>query len=111
MQNDVALAMLIELGAPAQGSGAVEPWAGTALLRRWKTSKNLKMEHIYFSDSNYFVWKTVNTITLTTELRGFEDLTHCFPSRQAGRAGGQRLLRIAAQGLQTQVAHLVSSQK
>ena len=51
------------------------------------TSKNLKTEHIYFSDSNDFVWKRVNTITLTTELGGFEGLTlHCFPRERVRTA-------------------------
>lgn len=54
------------------------------------TSKNLKTEHIYFSDSNDFVWKRVNTITLTTELGGFEGLTlHCFPRERVGTAEEQ----------------------
>lgn len=73
------MAMLIESVCQALGSSAV---GGIAIgrARRKMTSKNLKTEHIYFSDSNYFVWKRVNTITLTTELGGFEGLTlHCFP--------------------------------
>lgn len=51
------------------------------------TSKNMRTEHVYFSDSNDFVWKRVNTITVTTELRGFEGLTrHCFPRERVGTA-------------------------
>lgn len=81
------MAMLIESVRPAQGRPAVELRACTrAPARRKMTSKNLKTEHIYFSDSNYFVWKTVNTITLTTELGGFGGLTQCFPSRRAETA-------------------------
>lgn len=66
------------------------------------TSKNQKAEHIYFSDSNYFVWKKVNTITLTTELVGFEGLTlHCFPRERVGTAEDHR------EGLKNQVVLLV----
>lgn len=86
-RNGVAMTMLIESVCPAQGGRAVGLWASTRTpARRKKTSKNLKTEHIYFSDSNYFVWKTVNTITLTTELGGFGALTQCFPSRRAETA-------------------------
>lgn len=76
------MAMLIESVCQALGRSAV---GGIVLCRARKktTSKNLKTEHIYFSDSNYFVWKRVNTITLTTELGGFKGLTgHCFPREQ-----------------------------
>lgn len=66
------------------------------------TSKNMRTEHVYFSDSNDFVWKRVNTITVTTELRGFEGLTrHCFPRERWG------LLRTRDRGLKTQVALFV----
>lgn len=70
--------------------------------RRKTTSKNLKTEHICFSDSNYSVWKRVNTITLTTELGGFEGLTrHCFPGERVGPAEDQ------ARGLKNQVVLFV----
>lgn len=75
------------------------------VVRLWVPAQHSKREegdfkgpedwaHVYFSDSNYFVWKTVNTITLTTELGGFEGLAHCFPSKR------QRVLRITAASLQ-----------
>lgn len=85
-QNGVAMAMLIEFVCHALGSRAVGGVAHSR-ARRKMTSKSLKTEHIYFSDSNYFVWKRVNTITLTTELGGFEGLTlHCFPRERVGTA-------------------------
>jgi hypothetical protein len=66
------------------------------------TSKNQKTQHIYFSDSDYFVWKRVNTITLTTELQGFEGLTgHCFPRERVGTP------RISQRGLKNQMALFV----
>lgn len=70
-------------GSGPQWLGGVPHWGA----RRKMTSKNLKTEHIYFSDSNDFVWKRVNTITLTTELGGFEGLTlHCFPRERVRTA-------------------------
>lgn len=67
--------------------------------RRKMTSKTLKTEHVYFSDSNYSIWKRVNTITLTSELEGFEGLTgHCFPRERQG------LGKIQERGLKNQVA-------
>lgn len=77
---------------------------GRTLGARGKmTSKNQKAEHIYFSDSNYFVWKKVNTITLTTELVGFEGLTlHCFPRERVGTAEDHR------EGLRTRWFYLFS---
>lgn len=93
MQNGVAKARLTDCVSHPERSGC-ESRPSTPTGRK-RTSKDLKTEHVYFSDSNYFVWKTVNTITLTTELGGFEGLAQCFPSRP------QRLLRItAASGLQ-----------
>lgn len=81
------MAMLTESASRALGSGAAGDIAHYR-VRRKMTSKDLKAEHIYFSDSNYFVWKRVNTITLTTELGGFEGLTRpCFP-RRGGDCGG-----------------------
>lgn len=81
------MVMLIESVCPAQGGPAMDLWVSTRAPARTKmTSKNLKTEHIYFSDPNYFVWKTVNTITLTTELGGFGGLTQCFPSGRAETA-------------------------
>lgn len=66
------------------------------------TSKSLKTQHIYFSDSNYFVWERVNTITLTTELGGFEGLTQpCFPRERVGA------LRMGERGLRNQVVLFV----
>lgn len=72
--------------------GGVGVGVAHSRARRKVTSKSLKTEHIYFSDSNYFVWKRVNTITLTTELGGFEGLTQpCFPRERVGTAedGGE----------------------
>ena len=96
----VAMAMLIEFvhqalcayGICVSGSG---PWclglrSPTLGARRKMTSKNMRTEHVYFSDSNDFVWKRVNTITVTTELRGFEGLTlHCFPRERVETAEDQ----------------------
>lgn len=89
------------------GSGQGPGHISNCGARRKMTSKNVKTEHIYFSDSNYFVWERVNTITLTTELGGFESLTgHCFPRE---RWGG---LRIREGGPKNQVALFsLSSQK
>lgn len=81
-RNGVAKAMLIESVCPAQGSPAEEHRGSSEEEEDIKGPE----EHIYFSDSNYFVWKTVNTITLTTELGGFGGLTQCFPSRRAETA-------------------------
>ena len=65
------------------------PWAAESHTGS-KEEDDIK-EHVYFSDSNDFVWKRVNTITLTTELRGFEGLTlHCFPRERVGTAEDQR---------------------
>lgn len=89
-QNGVAMAMLIAFVCHALGSRVVGG-VSHSRARRKMTSKSLKTQHIYFSDSNYFVWKRVNTITLTTELRGFEGLTlHCFPRERVGTARDQR---------------------
>lgn len=90
MQNGVAKARLTDcVSHPERSVCESRPSTPTG---RKRTSKDLKTERVYFSDSNYFVWKIVNTITLTTELGGFEGLAQCFPSRR------QRLLRITAAG-------------
>lgn len=87
----------------ASCSGQQRPGRISSCGARGKmTSKNLKTEHVYFSDSSYSVWKRVNTITLTTELEGFEGLTgHCFPRERWG------LGRVWDRGLRNQVAWFV----
>ena len=80
------------------------PWAAESHTgsKEEDDIKELRTEHVYFSDSNDFVWKRVNTITVTTELRGFEGLTlHCFPRERVETAEDQ------GRGLKTQVALFV----